>query len=279
MKKGFTLIELLAVIIVLGIIALIAIPAVTNVIEDASKGAAEVSAKHYMDALNDKISLLELDEDGENDIANGIKNVGDIDVNIKGDMPTSGTYKIQNGKVVEANLVVNGYNVKCTNKCVATKGVTTYVYYASIGNGLTSLDDSNKLTEPPSDKRVYLKYPVLNGKLQTPKACVYNDVEELCLNPNEEEISTEKILDYYGLTKSVFETRKDNGIVKTYNQDKTKLCQVFYQDGQYKSIVCTDKNLSISSSAMNHTMVLVLDDNVHGQWGIKGNGDSYFLEA
>ena len=36
MKKGFTLIELLAVILILGIIALIAIPTVTNMIEEAT---------------------------------------------------------------------------------------------------------------------------------------------------------------------------------------------------------------------------------------------------
>ncbi|MBQ2409445.1 MAG: prepilin-type N-terminal cleavage/methylation domain-containing protein [Bacilli bacterium] len=43
MKKGFTLIELLAVILILGIIALIAIPTVTNIIEEARMGAFRVS--------------------------------------------------------------------------------------------------------------------------------------------------------------------------------------------------------------------------------------------
>lgn len=44
MKKGFTLIELLAVILILGIIALIAIPTVTNMIEEAKRGALRSSA-------------------------------------------------------------------------------------------------------------------------------------------------------------------------------------------------------------------------------------------
>ena len=37
MKKGFTLIELLAVILILGIIALIAIPTVNNIIGEAKE--------------------------------------------------------------------------------------------------------------------------------------------------------------------------------------------------------------------------------------------------
>ena len=39
MKKGFTLIELLAVIMILGVIALIAIPVVSNIIEESRKKA------------------------------------------------------------------------------------------------------------------------------------------------------------------------------------------------------------------------------------------------
>lgn len=51
-KKGFTLIELLAVILILAAIALIAIPVVTNIIEDAKKNALKDSAYGVLEAAN-----------------------------------------------------------------------------------------------------------------------------------------------------------------------------------------------------------------------------------
>ena len=43
-KKGFTIIELLAVIVVLSIILVIAVPRVLNVIEESKKKSFEISA-------------------------------------------------------------------------------------------------------------------------------------------------------------------------------------------------------------------------------------------
>lgn len=67
MKKGFTLIELLAVILILGIIALIAIPAVNNVIEDSRKGAETTTINHIIKAYEDyyQLKLLKGDESSE----------------------------------------------------------------------------------------------------------------------------------------------------------------------------------------------------------------------
>ncbi len=47
-KKGFTLIELLAVIIILGVLLLIAIPAMTGIIEGAKKDAFISTARNYI---------------------------------------------------------------------------------------------------------------------------------------------------------------------------------------------------------------------------------------
>lgn len=62
-KKGFTLIELLAVILILGIIALIAIPAITNVIDDAKKGSEVTTINHIIKAYGDYYQLKTLKEE------------------------------------------------------------------------------------------------------------------------------------------------------------------------------------------------------------------------
>ena len=53
-NKGFTLIELLAVILILGIIALIAIPTVNKIVDEAKRGAFESSANNILKAGEQK---------------------------------------------------------------------------------------------------------------------------------------------------------------------------------------------------------------------------------
>ena len=57
-NKGFTLIEILAVIIILGILMIIAVPAVSNYIADSRKSTFAESAIKYIDAAIDEINAF-----------------------------------------------------------------------------------------------------------------------------------------------------------------------------------------------------------------------------
>ena len=98
MKKGFTLVELLAVIVILAVIALIATPMILNVIETSKVGAAESSALGYVEAIENKVMLDTLKGISTKD---GIYEVGDKEVQIKGNAPSEGWYKIEKGQVID----------------------------------------------------------------------------------------------------------------------------------------------------------------------------------
>lgn len=83
-KKGFTLVELLAVIVILGVLLMIAVPAVQNVIKKTKNNATQKQAELFIDAAkkmaiideptNDKViyKLSDLDSDVDTDRFTGM---------------------------------------------------------------------------------------------------------------------------------------------------------------------------------------------------------------
>lgn len=125
MKNGFTLIELLAVIVILAIILLIATPIVLDIIKDSKDSAMLRSADNYLDAVSFSVANKVLD--GEK-IENGTYNIIDkgniclqyneeetcinmLEVKTEGEVPTSGTVTIENGKIKDIELVMNNKTI------------------------------------------------------------------------------------------------------------------------------------------------------------------------
>ena len=98
-RKAFTLIELLAVIIVLAIIALIAMPIIFNVIENAKLKSLENSAYGVVDAVR----LYYMENLMNSDNGEVPLNGSVTTLSLSGEHPIGGTWTIENGKDVTNN--------------------------------------------------------------------------------------------------------------------------------------------------------------------------------
>ncbi len=114
-KKAFTLIELLAVIVVLGILALIVTPILINVVKDSNEKSYKLSADGYISAVNDYILSNQLD--GKK-VENGKYNIKNLDVKISGKAPSKGSVEIYDEKINNAQLCYDTYLVKYDGKKV-----------------------------------------------------------------------------------------------------------------------------------------------------------------
>ena len=90
MKKGFTLIELLAVILILSIIALIAIPTVNNILKEARKGAFEASVNNIMKYMEEACQTSLIKNENPTLSYTFTEGKTNIELDIKGELPYEG---------------------------------------------------------------------------------------------------------------------------------------------------------------------------------------------
>lgn len=173
-EKGFTLIELLAVILILGIIALIAIPVVNNIIEEAKTASVKDSAlniiktaenSYVINMINGISEKKEYSCNGNKCILTKVNDLNytgeEIKLDFKGTVPVSGLITISNdGKAHIKNLDIDNRicyeekdEVVCKKKSdlnklfyldIPYKDDMTYYYdFSEFTNGKIKLDIVN----------------------------------------------------------------------------------------------------------------------------------------
>ena len=104
-KKGFTLIELLAVIVILAIIALIATPLVLKYIETARTNSKITSTQNYIKGVEIALANYSITNKGKS-YPEGCYEINtlntELDITMKGDMPSEGKVCIENNKIEKA---------------------------------------------------------------------------------------------------------------------------------------------------------------------------------
>lgn len=147
-SKGFTLIELLAVIVIMGILMMVAIPSVSRVIENSRKDTFVDIAKAYANAAqtlwtSDGLVCYTSDTDTEGTISSAVDD-GNYYINI--DTANKTSYPVlldQGGKSSWGNRNVKGYvrvNISTNGTGIDARRVTKF--FVAITDGTHSIPDS-----------------------------------------------------------------------------------------------------------------------------------------
>lgn len=114
MKKGFTLVELLAVILLLGVVAMIAIPNVSKIIEESKIKAAELSVDNYIRGVKELIAANNLNIDlNENEVTKDytLKTLKTKGLDVEGKISNAIVTVNASGKIIHGAFCINGLSV------------------------------------------------------------------------------------------------------------------------------------------------------------------------
>ena len=122
-KKAFTLVELLAVIIIIGLIAVITLPKISDSLENSKKNLSTTSAQGYTKTIDEYILKKQINKEKLN--LSGTYNInenGDLynesneyELEYKGKKPTNGTLTYIDNELQSGCITINKYKVTIEN--------------------------------------------------------------------------------------------------------------------------------------------------------------------
>lgn len=130
-KNGFTLVELLAVIIILGLLALLIVPKVNSIVKESKVKSYEVSINNLVKSLNSiaidkKTNLISfngciIDFDNDNNTC--------TDLEYSGELPDSGSISVDSGGIVSGRVGYENdmFEIRNSNVKLMTNG-TEFVF-------------------------------------------------------------------------------------------------------------------------------------------------------
>ena len=269
-KKGFTLIELLAVIVILAIIALIATPLVLKYIESARTNSKIVSTQNYIKAVETALASYSIANQGKSYPA-GCHEISklnnDLDVSIKGDIPTSGTICIEDNKIKTANVKYpdnKEYKYEDGKVAISTgesnNTVIDYIIDTDVefvyNESMSAYTATIPITPEIAEQfKVAMDYDFIidNGEIETITGAIYNS--NFMLYSNATKLTALQILENQIIIMSL----KEITGVKNIKIGNPRTAQVRF------AFKITDYYLSISSydfTTGNANLVIKNEDNV-----------------